>query len=161
VPYGRWHEVLGELAYPEGHPYHHSTIGSMAELDSAQLSDFTAFYESYYSPDNAVLTVVGDTTAEEVRELTERYFGALSPRPRPQLPPVEELAEVLGKAERIELEEPVPLPRVFFAFRSARFAEPGSAAEAPGRPTTTTGPAEAAATTVLTEPRAAAPIGPS
>ncbi|HEU5353173.1 MAG TPA: pitrilysin family protein [Actinocrinis sp.] len=129
VPYGRWHEVLGELAYPEGHPYHHSTIGSMAELDSAQLSDFTAFYESYYSPDNAVLTVVGDTTPDEVRELTERYFGALSPRPRPQLPPVAQLPDVLGKAERVELEEPVPLPRVFFAFRSARFAEPGSAAD--------------------------------
>lgn len=129
VPYGRWHELLGELAYPEGHPYHHSTIGSMAELDGARLSDFTAFYESYYSPDNAVLTVVGDTTADEVHRLAERYFGSLKPRPRPQLPPVPELPAVLGKAERVEIAEPVPLPRVFFAFRSARFAEPGSAAE--------------------------------
>ncbi len=129
VPYGRWHEVLGELVYPEGHPYHHSTIGSMAELDSAQLSDFTAFYESYYSPDNAVLTVVGDTSAEEVRELAEQYFGALEPRPRPELLQVDPLPAVLGRTERVELAEPVPLPRVFFAFRATRFAEPGSAAE--------------------------------
>ncbi|WP_246507642.1 M16 family metallopeptidase [Actinocrinis puniceicyclus] len=129
VPYGRWYEMLGELAYPQGHPYHHSTIGSMAELDGAQLCDFTAFYESYYSPDNAVLTVVGDTSAREVRELAERYFGALAPRPRPQLPPVEPLPAALGVSQRVETAEPVPLPRVFFAFRSTRFAEPGSAAE--------------------------------
>jgi zinc protease len=129
VPYGRWHEVIGELSYPEGHPYHHSTIGSMAELDSAQLSDFTAFYESYYSPDNAVLTVVGDTSAEEVRELAERYFGALTPRARPRLPDIGSLPSTFGAAERVELAEPVPLPRLFFSFRGARFAEPGSAAE--------------------------------
>ncbi len=129
VPYGRWYEMIGELAYPEGHPYHHSTIGSMAELDSAQLSDFASFYESYYSPDNAVLTVVGDTTAEEVRELAGRYFGALTSRPRPQLPEVETLPAAFDAPQRLELSEPVPLPRVFFAFRSSRFAEPGAAAE--------------------------------
>jgi zinc protease len=129
VPYGRWHELIGELSYPEGHPYHHSTIGSMAELDSAQLSDFTAFYESYYSPDNAVLTVVGDTTAEEVHALAERYFGALRPRPRPQLPEVPSLPASFGQVERMEVVEPVPLPRVFFTFRSAQFATEGSAAE--------------------------------
>lgn len=129
VPYGRWHEMIGELAYPAGHPYHHSTIGSMAELDSAQLSDFTAFYESYYSPDNAVLTVVGDTSADEVRELAKRYFGALAPRPRPQLPEVAALPTAFGTTQRVQLDEAVPLPRVFFAFRSSRFAEPGSAAD--------------------------------
>jgi len=129
VPYGRWHELLGELSYPEGHPYHHSTIGSMAELDSAQLSDFTAFYESYYSPDNAVLTVVGDTTAEEVRALAERYFGALKSRPRPQPPEAPELPAAFGRSERVEVVEPVPLPRVFFSFRAAQFAAPGSAAD--------------------------------
>jgi zinc protease len=129
VPYGRWHEVIGELAYPEGHPYHHSTIGSMAELDGAELADFTAFYESYYSPDNAVLTVVGDTDADEVRTLAEKYFGALAPRPRPSLAPVEPLSDALDRAERVELAEAVPLPRSFFAFRAGKYAAPGSAAE--------------------------------
>jgi zinc protease len=129
VPYGRWHELIGELAYPEGHPYHHSTIGSMEELDGARLEDFTAFYESYYSPDNAVLTVVGDTSAAEVRELAERYFGKLAPRPRPEPPRAGELGPSFGRVERIELAEPVPLPRLFFAFRASRFATPGAAAE--------------------------------
>jgi zinc protease len=129
VPYGRWHEIIGELAYPEGHPYHHSTIGSMAELDGAELSDFTAFYESYYSPDNAVLTVVGDTTEDEVRALVDRYFGGLAPRPRPAAPEVAALPATLGAARRLEVAEPVPLPRLFFALRAAQFARPGSAAE--------------------------------
>jgi zinc protease len=129
VPYGRWHEVLGELAYPEGHPYHHSTIGSMAELDNAKLEDFIAFYESYYSPDNAVLTVVGDTTAAEVRELAETYFGALTPRPRPELAEPTELSAGFEQAQRVDLREDVPLPRLFFTFRATKFAEPGSAAE--------------------------------
>jgi len=129
VPYGRWHEVIGELAYPEGHPYHHSTIGSMEELDSATLEDFIAFYESYYSPDNAVLTVVGDTSAEEVRALAETYFGALVPRPRPEPSAAPELTATFGRAQRVDLREDVPLPRLFFTFRATRFAEPGSAAE--------------------------------
>jgi zinc protease len=129
VPYGRWHELISELAYPEGHPYHHSTIGSMEELDGARLEDFTAFYESYYSPDNAVLTVVGDTSAAEVRELAERYFGKLAPRPRPAPPQAADLTPSFARPERIELVEPVPLPRLFFAFRASRFATAGSAAE--------------------------------
>ncbi|HEU5331635.1 MAG TPA: pitrilysin family protein [Actinocrinis sp.] len=129
VPYGRWHELMSEYAYPGGHPYHHSTIGSMEELDGARLEDFTAFYESYYSPDNAVLTVVGDTTAAEVRELAERYFGKLAPRPRPEPPRTAELSPSFGDSRRVELSEQVPLPRLFFAFRSARFASPGAAAE--------------------------------
>ena len=129
VPYGRWAEILLELAYPEGHPYHHSTIGSMAELDSAEQSDFTSFYESYYSPDNAVLTVVGDADAAQVRALAEEYFGALAPRPRPEPPKVAALpAGIVGPIREV-IEESVPLPRLFFGFRATRFGEPGSAAE--------------------------------
>jgi predicted Zn-dependent peptidase len=129
VPYGRWAEILLALAYPEGHPYHHSTIGSMAELDSAEQSDFTGFYEAYYSPDNAVLTVVGDADAAQVRALAEEFFGGLSARPRP------EPAEVTGLPASIDgpvhevVTEAVPLPRFFFGFRATRFGLPGAAAE--------------------------------
>jgi predicted Zn-dependent peptidase len=73
--------------------------------------------------------VVGDTTADEVRELAERYFGKLAPRPRPEPPRTAELSPSFGESQRVELSEDVPLPRLFFAFRSARFATPGSAAE--------------------------------
>ena len=129
VPYGTCYEIITGLAYPEGHPYHHSVMGSMAELNSAALEDFTAFYESYYSPDNAVLTVVGDTDATEMRELAERYFGALPRRSRPEAPPAAALPVSFGEARRVEVREPVPLPKSLFAFRATRWAEPGSAAE--------------------------------
>jgi len=129
VPYGRWAEILLALAYPEGHPYHHSTIGSMAELDGAEQSDFTAFYESYYSPDNAVLTVVGDADEAHVRTLAEEYFGGLGARPRPEPPKVSALPAVIDGPVYQVVEEDVPLPRFFFGFRATRFGEPAAAAE--------------------------------
>jgi len=129
VPYGRWAEILLALAYPEGHPYHHSTIGSMAELDSAEQSDFTAFYESYYSPDNAVLTITGDADEAQVRQWAEEYFGGLAARPRPEPEAVAPLpAGIEGPVHEV-IVEPVPLPRFFFGFRATRFGEPGAAAE--------------------------------
>ena len=129
VPYGRWHEILLTLAYPEGHPYHYSTMGSMAELDGAAQSDFSRFYEAYYSPDNAVLTVVGDADAEQVRALAEQYFGALPTRPRPAPRSVDSLPATLDGPKRLVLTEDVPLPRLFLGFRATRFGYPGAAAE--------------------------------
>src|SRR5690606_38045329 len=60
VPYGTAFEKLTALAYPEGHPYHHTPIGSMADLDAATLQDARQFFRTYYAPNNAVLSVVGD-----------------------------------------------------------------------------------------------------
>jgi zinc protease len=59
-PYGTWWERLPALAYPPGHPYHHSLIGSFADLDAASLDDIKRFFELHYRPSNAVLTIVGD-----------------------------------------------------------------------------------------------------
>jgi zinc protease len=85
VPYGdAWLRLL-PLLYPEGHPYHHATIGSMEDLNAASLETFQAFHRRYYAPNNAVLTVVGDTSRDEVYALAEKYFGALEPVPN--IPP--------------------------------------------------------------------------
>ena len=88
-PYGSWNEkILGHL-FPEEHPYHHPTIGSMADLDAASLDDVKAFFATYYAPNNAVLSVVGDCDRAQVRALGEKYFGpipanpAIPPLPRP------------------------------------------------------------------------------
>ncbi len=53
-PYGTWQEKLQAHLYPPEHPYHHSTIGSMADLDAASLEDVSAFFRTYYAPNNAV-----------------------------------------------------------------------------------------------------------
>ncbi|NUP31762.1 MAG: insulinase family protein [Streptomycetaceae bacterium] len=128
VPYGRWTEVMVGLAYPEGHPYAHSTIGSMAELDSASLADFTAFHDTYYAPDNAVLTVVGDVDPEHVAALAERYFGRLVPRGSFPAPAPEPLPRQFGTGQSVTLTEAVPTPRVFLCHRGPQWGSPDTAA---------------------------------
>ena len=76
-PYGSWQEkVFGHL-YPEDHPYHHPTIGSMADLDAASLEDVSAFFRTYYAPNNATIAVVGDCERAQVRAWVDRYFEAI------------------------------------------------------------------------------------
>jgi zinc protease len=85
-PYGDWDERIQALVYPPDHPYHHSVIGSMEDLDAATLEDVEAFFRTYYAPNNAVLTICGDFDRGEARRLVERYFG---PIPRgPPVPPL-------------------------------------------------------------------------
>ena len=77
VPYGTAFERLTALAYPEGHPYHHTPIGSMADLDAATLEDARAFFRTNYAPNNAVLSVVGDIDPEQTLAWVEKYFGSI------------------------------------------------------------------------------------
>ncbi|HET9428462.1 MAG TPA: pitrilysin family protein, partial [Allosphingosinicella sp.] len=70
------YEVLANL-FPEGHPYHHDTIGSMADLDSATLADVKNWFRDKYGPNNAVLVLAGDIDAATARPLVEKYFGSI------------------------------------------------------------------------------------
>ena len=54
---------LFENLFPAGHPYHHTTIGSMADLDAASLADVKQWFRDHYGPNNAVLVIAGDVTA--------------------------------------------------------------------------------------------------
>ncbi|HXZ19250.1 MAG TPA: pitrilysin family protein, partial [Candidatus Acidoferrales bacterium] len=91
-PYGRLFEDLYAIAFSV-HPYHHTTMGSMEDLDKAALSDVQEFYRTYYRPDNATLVVVGDASAEELFGWAEKYFGGI-PKP-PQSVPRQQAAEPL------------------------------------------------------------------
>ena len=115
-PYGNALTDVYAATFPSDHPYHHPTIGSMDDLDAAGLDDVHAFYECYYAPNNTVLTLVGDLTADEGLALAERYFGHLDraveqPRgPGEQLPPA-------GGPIRLDRREDVPNDRLHLAFR--------------------------------------------
>ena len=89
-PYGSWQEKLQAHLFPPEHPYHHSTIGSMDDLDAASLEDVKAFFRTYYAPNNAVLSVVGDVDTAAVRASAERYFGAIPANP--SIPPLGDLS---------------------------------------------------------------------
>ncbi|HEX5594909.1 MAG TPA: pitrilysin family protein [Micromonosporaceae bacterium] len=120
VPYGdAWLRLL-PLLYPPGHPYHHPTIGSMADLNAAALPTFQAFHSTYYAPNNAVLSVVGDAEPAEVFTLAEKYFGRLAPRP--DIPPAPAGTVVpTGVPARETVVADVPAPRLYLAHRTHPF----------------------------------------
>ncbi|MGH7466830.1 MAG: M16 family metallopeptidase [Longimicrobiales bacterium] len=124
-PYGDWDERLQALLYPPDHPYHHSVIGSMEDLDAASLADVEAFFRTYYAPNNAVLTLCGDFESERARALVDRYFGSL---PRgPDIPPVPgriELPAILGESRREVIEQDISLPRIYAAYRIPPYGHP-------------------------------------
>ncbi|MGQ0589278.1 MAG: M16 family metallopeptidase [Sphingosinicella sp.] len=74
-PYGMVEYAQLEGLFPEGHPYRHSTIGSMADLSAATLDTVREWFRDNYGPNNAVLVLAGDINAAEARPLVERYFG--------------------------------------------------------------------------------------
>ena len=123
-PYGSWNEKMFGSLFPEGHPYHHTTIGSMADLDAASLEDVIAFFRTYYAPNNAVVTVVGDCDRAQVRAWADRYFGPIQPNPSIPPPPDGSLPEVIGEEHREVVEDRVPLPRIYFGFRAPMLGDP-------------------------------------
>lgn len=76
-PFGLVQYAQLEALFPEGHPYRHSAIGSMADLDAASLETVRNWFRSNYGPNNAVLVLSGDIDEATARTLTERYFGAI------------------------------------------------------------------------------------
>ena len=120
-PYGTWWERLPALAFPEEHPFHHSLIGSMSDLDAASLEDIKHFFATYYTPDNAVLSIAGDFDKSEARDLVTRYFGSIpAGSGRPPLPDMT-LPATFGGWTRVVVEDDVMLPRLFLAFRAPVF----------------------------------------
>jgi len=117
VPYGTAYAELTALVFPEGHPYHHTTIGSMEDLDAASLTDVRDFYTRHYRPDNTVVTLVGDVEPESGFALVAKYFdelenpaGAGDEVLAPPLPP-------LSDRPRFERTGDVPSDRLYLGFR--------------------------------------------
>jgi len=74
-PYGRSYDVLLKSLYPKGHPYHHTVIGSMNDLNAASLDDVKTWFRSWYGPNNAVLVLAGDIDLATAKAKVTRYFG--------------------------------------------------------------------------------------
>ncbi|MDX2000665.1 MAG: pitrilysin family protein [Thermoanaerobaculia bacterium] len=121
-PYGRASERLSELVYPEGHPYRWPVIGTMEDIAAATLEDVHAFFATFYTPRNAVLTLVGDFDPDRALELVATYFGDLpgGPRPDPVVPvPFATTGEV-----RDVLTDEVRLSRLYLAFPAPAHGAP-------------------------------------
>lgn len=70
-PYGLVEYSMLAALFPEGHPYRHSTIGSMEDLDAASIEDVRQWFRTHYGPNNAVLVLAGDIDARTARPLVE------------------------------------------------------------------------------------------
>jgi zinc protease len=121
-PYGLASERLWELLYPGDHPYSWPVIGYMDDIAGATLDEVQHFFESWYRPNNAVLTLAGDFEPRVALDAVERFFGPLPagdtpPRPAP-------VAVAATGEQRAVLGDDVQLPRVYFAYRAAAYGDP-------------------------------------
>jgi zinc protease len=120
-PYGLAGERIHELLYPPDHPYHWPVIGYMEDIAAATLEDVQTFFRTYYTPNNAVLTLAGDFEPEAALERIETWFGQV-----PAGPPVPKISAPLpplGSERREILEDNVRLPRIYLAFRAPAYGK--------------------------------------
>ncbi len=84
--YGLAEYAVLEGLFPVGHPYRHSTIGSMADLDAATLTDVRKWFTDNYAPNNVILVLSGDIDAGTARPMVEKWFGDLPRGPQVSVP---------------------------------------------------------------------------
>lgn len=110
-PYGLLRYEIFENLFPKGHPYHHSTIGSMADLNSASLADVKKWFTDNYGPNNAVLVLAGDVDVATAKAKVQTWFGDIPRGPEVKAPPasVPTLPAPLAK----EVKDLVPTTRIY------------------------------------------------
>ncbi len=123
-PYGLAGVALSAALFPPDHPYHWITIGDPDDLRAATLDDVRRFFETYYHPGNASLTLAGDIETARALDLAEQYFGEI---PRgPENPPVA-VARPAPSDASLLLEDRVELPRLYLSWHSPAMFETGDA----------------------------------
>ena len=113
-PYGMAHLLLPPVVFPSPHPYSWSTIGSQEDLDAAALEDVKDFFQTYYTPSNASLAIVGDFDSSEVSRQVERYFGDIPPGP-PTTRVGRMDSKLRGQAS-LTMRDKVQLPRLYLVW---------------------------------------------
>ena len=109
-PYGLVEYAVADGLFPVGHPYRHSTIGSMADLDAATLGDVRKWFTDHYGPNNVVLVLSGDIDAATARPKVEHWFGDI---PRgPEVAPVAAAPVTLAAPASREMTDQVPVLRL-------------------------------------------------
>jgi zinc protease len=110
-PYGVTRQLLTQNTYPAGHPYSWTTIGDMADLDAASMTDVKDWFKTYYGPSNVVLVLAGDIDLKTAKEKVTKYFGDI-----PSGPPVAHqqvwIAKMSGTHRQV-VQDRVPQARIY------------------------------------------------
>jgi zinc protease len=99
-PYSGMSDRIRAGVYPAGHPYRHSVIGSMEDLDAASLEDVHEWFNTYYGASNAVLVLAGDIDIETAREKVAHYFSG-APAGVPLVKPQQWIPEIRENRKEI------------------------------------------------------------
>ncbi len=113
-PYGQVWEKMTRALYGEGHPYGHSVIGSMNDLNAASLEDVRQWFHAWYGPNNAVLVLAGDIDLATAKEKVARYFGHIPAGPTMAQPEVDVARR--PQSTRELMQDKVPQPRIYRAW---------------------------------------------
>ncbi|GAB3043496.1 M16 family metallopeptidase [Stenotrophomonas tumulicola] len=116
-PYGQVWTQLNRALYPKGHPYHHSVIGSMNDLNAASLDDVKTWFRTWYGPNNAVLVLAGDIDLATAKDKVARYFGNIPAGPSMAQPTVDVAARPADTRE--VMTDKVPQVRIYRAWNVA------------------------------------------
>jgi zinc protease len=118
-PYSVVSELIETAVHPVGHPYAHTVIGSMDDLNAAALDDVKEWFKTYYGPTNAVLVIAGDIDVKTAKEKVTRYFGDIPAGP-PIAHPKAWLARMTGE-KRATVEDHVPQAGLFKVWNVPEF----------------------------------------
>ncbi len=110
-PYGLVEYAQLAALMPEGHPYRHSTIGSMADLNAASLADVQMWFKTHYGPNNAVLVLAGDIDAATAKAKVEKWFGNIPAGPAPK--DVDASVPTLAKDAEVMMHDNVAATRLY------------------------------------------------
>ena len=110
-PFGLVDYKRSETLFPEGHPYHHDTIGSLEDLSAASLNDMKTWFTDHYGPNNAILVLAGDINAAQAKPLVEKWFGKI--KRGKDVAPVNAPVPTLEKDIKIVMKDKVPTTRIY------------------------------------------------
>jgi zinc protease len=126
-PYGLAEgQVLTEMLYPDGHPYHWPIVGYMDDLTAASYDDVVSFFKTYYAPGNASLVVAGDLDVAKTRALVEKWFSDV--KPGAPVTPITVPGVMLTGVQKKTITDRVQLPRLYVAWLTPPSLAPGDAA---------------------------------
>jgi zinc protease len=98
------------------HPYHHPTIGWRSDIEHVPIEKLRAFYDTFYWPDNATVTIVGDVDPAQALKLVSKYYGKIARAPQP-IPVVYTEEPPQSGPRRVTLERPGQLGNILIAYK--------------------------------------------